>query len=446
MKDKKLERWASIPHEFEAIVVGGGPAGLSAAYTLAKGGVKTLLIERGDFPGSKNVMGGVLYSYPTAQVFPDFWKKAPLERPIIEQRAYLLAEDSAITAGFKDNRFFEEPYNNFTVFRGRFDKWMAGEAMEAGALLVSETVVTDLLYEGEGTGKKVVGVITNREEGTVRGHVVLLCEGANSILAQRAGLQEDLSPGDLACAVKEVIKLPKGAIEERFNVEKGQGVTIELLGEATLGMFGMGWIYTNKDTLSVGVGVMINELSRRGLNPNTVLEKMKNHPALRPLLVEGETVEYLAKIIPEGGYKQVPKLYSNGVLVCGDTAMLVNGVHREGSNLAMTSGKMAAETVIEAKAKGDFSAEALKRYKERLEDSFVLKDLKKYQNVSGLMQTNPHFFTVYPNMARQAAQELFTVNNVPKKEKQKKIIRDIRKKRSLTQIAGDLYRIWRTFG
>ncbi|MBC9785600.1 FAD-dependent oxidoreductase [Heliobacterium chlorum] len=440
------ERWRDVPLEFEAIVVGAGPAGLAAAYTLAKGGVKTLLIERGDFPGSKNVMGGILYSYPTHQVISDFWKEAPLERPIVEQRAWLLAEESVVTIGFKDPGFYEEPYNNFSVFRSRFDRWMANKTVEAGATLITETVVTDFLFEERADRRKVAGVVTNRDHGEIRAQVVLICEGANSILTQRLGLQEDLSPGDLAVGVKEVIALPKGAIEDRFNVEKGQGVTIELIGESTQGMFGMGWIYTNKDTLSIGVGVMINQLSRSGMNPNTVLEKMKQHPAVRPLLTGGETKEYLAKIIPEGGYHQVPKLYDHGVLICGDAAMLVNGVHREGSNLAMTSGKLAAETVIEAKKKGDFSSVTLKAYHDRLQDSFVLKDLKKYENASALFQSNPHFFTLYPKLARYSARELFTVDNVSKKDKQKKIWHEVTSRRGIWNIAGDMYRLWRTLG
>ncbi|MDK2816474.1 MAG: electron transfer flavoprotein-quinone oxidoreductase [Moorella sp. (in: firmicutes)] len=428
---------------FEVVVVGAGPAGLAAAITLARAGVEVIIFERGEHPGSKNVMGGVLYRHPTETIVPGFYRKAPLERPVVEQRLWLLTDEAALTLGYKSMAFAVEPYNAFTVLRARFDRWLAEQAVAAGALLINETVVEDLLWEKD----RVVGVRAGRAEGDVRAEVVILAEGANSLLTQKAGLKKDgINTNQLAVAVKEIIALPREKIEDRFNLEEGQGCTIELLGEATKGMMGTAFIYTNKDSLSVGVGVLLSSLIRRRLNPNDLLEHLKSHPMVRRLLAGGESKEYQGHLIPEGGYRAIPKLYGNGVLVAGDAAMLVNGIHREGSNLAMTSGLLAAKTILAAREKGDYSAANLAPYREMLAESFVLQDLQKYQRAPFFFDQNPHFFTLYPQLLSRAAREFLTVDNVPKGEKQKRIWREITAQRSRIQLAGDLYHLWRVMG
>lgn len=427
----------------DCIIVGAGPAGSAAAITLAKSGLEVVLIERGEYPGSKNVMGGVLYRQPTAQLVPDFWKEAPIERPIVEQRYWLLDWDSAVTFGYKSKAFGEEPHNNYSVLRAKFDEWFAEQAVEAGAILITETNVEDLLYQGE----RVIGVRTGRPEGDIFAEVVIIAEGVNSMLTQKAGLQKDgLNTAQLAVTVKEIISLPREKIEERFNLEEGQGATIELIGDATQGMVGTGFIYTNKDSLSVGVGALLSQVVRQKVNPNELLERMKNHPLIRPLLKDGETKEYLGHLIPEGGYQAIPKLCKEGLLVVGDAAMFVNGIHREGSNMAMISGKLAGEAVIEAKEKGDFSEKQLSSYERELKKSFIVKDLRKYQNVATLLETNEHFFTLYPHLLNDAALNFLTVDMVPKKEKQAEIMRKVFSERSKLNIVQDLYRLWRVMG
>jgi len=208
-------------------------------------------------------------------------------------------------------------------------------------------------------------------------------------------------------------------------------------------MIGTGFIYTNQDTLSVGVGAIAADYVARKIAPYDLLEQMKNHPAVRPLLQGGETREYMAHLIPEGGYKAIPKLYADGLLVVGDAAMLVNSLHREGSNLALTSGKLAAQAVLQAKEKGDFSAQSLATYQRLLEDSFVIKDLKKYKDATHFLESHRHLFTVYPDMFSEAAYELISVDSVSKQEKQKQIMKMIRSRRPLLRLAKDLFDGWR---
>lgn len=431
-----------MKRRYDVIVVGAGPAGLAAAYVLAGKGLKVIVIERGDYPGAKNVMGGVLYRQPTEQVVPEFWKEAPVERYVVQQSMWLMTHDSAFTLGFRSGQFAEEPYNAFTVLRAKFDQWFADKVQDAGALLITETVVEDVIFEGG----RVVGVRTGREQGELYADVVIIAEGVNNLTAQKAGLCKDFLPQQVAVAAKEIIQFPEGKVQERFGLEGNEGCTIEMMGMATEGMVGTGFLYTNRDTVSLGVGALVSQMVETKSNPNDLLENLKKHPMIRPLLEGGETKEYLAHLIPEGGYDALPKLYGDGVLVVGDAAMLVNGLHREGSNLAITSGRLAAETVLAAAQAGDFSQRTLRGYQTRLEDSFVLKDLKKYRNTNQFFDNNPQFFTLYPDLLNRAALEFATVDSVPKREKQEKIMRMVKQQRPFWRIAMDLYRGWRTMG
>jgi electron transfer flavoprotein-quinone oxidoreductase len=119
----------------------------------------------------------------------------------------------------------------------------------------------------------------------------------------------------------------------------------------------------------------------------------------------------------------MPKLYGNGYLVCGDAAMMANPVHREGSNLAMASGRMAGEVVIQAKELGDFSERTLSRYKGRVDNSFIGKDMRKYNDAVPLLEQNPDLLGKYPQLLDRALDEFFRVDGVSKWEKQNRILK-----------------------
>lgn len=424
---------------FDVIVVGGGPAGLSAALSAAKAGMKTVVIERGDYPGTKNVMGGVLYTKATEAVVPDFWQGAPLERPVIEQRYGFLSGDETILAGYRDPSWAAPPYNAHTVLRVKFDRWLAQQAEKAGVMIITETVVEDLLYKGD----NVVGVRTGRAEGDLGAKVVILAEGVNAFIAKKAGLAPQMRPDTVAVAVKEIIQLPQEKLEDRFCLEPGQGATIELFGDSTQGMMGTAFIYTNKESLSIGVGALLEPLIRTKWTPNDLLEALKAKPYVKRLLQGGETKEYLAHLIPEGGYNAMPKLHRQGVLVVGDTAMLVNGLNREGSNLAMTSGKLAGEVAAQCIQAGDLSDQGMSLYEQRMRDSFVVKDLYKYRRLGQFFETHPHFLKVYPEIAANAMHQYFTADETPKKERQKQIMKMALEKRSKSGLISDIFGAWR---
>ena len=369
-----------MAEKFDSVVVGAGPAGIAAAYTMAKAGLNVLVLEKGEKPGSKNMFGGVIFRHHTEQIAPEFWKTAPVERHVVEYQYWFLTKDSHVLLSHRNQRF-NKTFNAFTIHRAKFDPWFAKLAEDAGAVILNRTTVDDVIKENG----KIIGVKTDR--GDVLSDVVIAADGVNSMLSKHAGLREELPPEAVVLAVKEVIALPRQRIEERFNLGPDEGIAAMLVGWGS-GMHA-GFMYTNRDTISLGIGISLHDLDKTGQRPHILFEQFKNHPSIAPLVQDGELKEYSAHLIPEGGYDYVSRIYTDGMLVVGDAAMLVNAINWEGTNLAMTSGTLAGNTVIEAKKRGDFSSRTLVSYREKLEESFVMKDLKKYKDAPQILLNKP---------------------------------------------------------
>ena len=417
----------------EVIVVGAGPAGIACAITLARAGKEVVLIERGLFAGSKNVFGGAIYTQAVKEIFPDFEKEAPLERRNIEHNYLILGEADSTNISYRKN-----DNSSYSVIRAKFDRWMAEEARKAGVYIVEETVVKEVIKEKN----RVIGVRTELED--YYADIVVLADGVNSLLARQIGLRKDIETKDVALSVKEVIKLDKETINQRFHIKDDEGAIVEIFGGPMLGMLGLGFMYTNEDCITIGLGVTLNELVEANYRPFEILEKLKQHPSIAPLLEGGTLKEYSAHLIPEGGYKKIPKLTGNGVMVTGDAAMLVNNLHWEGTNLAMISGKLAAETAIEAINNNDFSKKMLSGYEKRLQNSFVLKDMKTYRDLFDVMHHRKKAFLSYYLKKVNAFFEMFTSSDgVPKKENYHKFIKSIFTDRKIIELFKDAWAIIR---
>ncbi len=431
-----------MAEKFDAIVVGAGPSGNVAALVMARAGMKVLQLERGEYPGSKNVQGAIVYAEALEAVIPNCRRQAPFERAVLEQRMWLMDERSHVGSHFRGGGDDSEQPTRYTVIRANMDKWLSGKARDAGALLICETTVVELLKQGD----RVVGVRTDRANGDILADVVVLADGVNSLVATRSGLRPPVRAKDVALAVKEMHFLPKQTIEERFNIPANEGVVIEMFGKITKGMVGTGFLYTNKESISLGIGCMVEDFKQAGVSPYQLLEEMKNHPSVRPLIAGSEVKEYSAHLIPEGGYNAIPAVHGDGWVICGDSGGFVNSVHREGSNLAMTTGRLAAETIVQLREEGrECTSANLRRYRAALEQSFVMKDLKKYRDVPDILHGNRQFLTTYPELLTRAAHTMLKVDNVDKRSKEKEIKRDFVARRSRLGLLGDAIKLVRAF-
>ena len=240
--------------DFDAIVVGAGCAGSVAAYKLAKAGKSVLLIERGNYAGAKNMTGGRIYSHSLKKVFPNFEQEAPLERRIAHERISLIDPTTNFTIDYTSKAMEAEGSDSYTVLRGPFDQWMAEQAENAGAEVIYGIPVEDLIMENGA----VKGVVAGEDELTAE--VTILADGVNSLLTKKAVGASVPKMHEMAVGVKELISLPSQVIEDRLLCNPGEGASWLFAGDATHGRVGGAFLYTNKDSLSLGLVATLSDL------------------------------------------------------------------------------------------------------------------------------------------------------------------------------------------
>lgn len=412
----------------DAIVVGGGPAGLAAAYTMAKAGLEVMLVERGEYCGAKNV-GGLVYGTVLNEMIPNAFEQAPVERPVSKRTMVFLGGQEHIALDFGADEWSRPPYNHtYVVHRSQFDRWFAKQAEAAGANLLEGMVVEDLIYEESDGVRKAVGVKIRGDEEFYAGTVVL-ADGANCLVTEKArpalGLKGGAVKQDFAIGVKEILSLPKGVIEDRFQLDPGEGAAMDFFGVPFEGIIGGGFLYTAREAIHLGFAARVSSITAAGLKPGDVLDHLKQHPVVRKLVRGAELVEYSAHMIPEGGYDAVGQLAGDGVMIAGDAAGFVNmSAYKEGTNHAMESGRAAGLTAIEAKQRGDFSRAGLAGYERRLAAGVVMKDLKRYRKVPHVLEECPNLLSLYPKKVNRMLVDMFTCAPESKKETQKKAFRN----------------------
>lgn len=404
--------------KFDAIIVGAGLAGSVAAYVLAKGGADVLVIERGNYAGSKNMTGGRLYAHSLEKIMPGFAHEAPIERKITKEKVSFMTDDTGVTLDYHTAAQGEEAHASYTVLRGKFDQWLMEQAEAAGAQFISGIRVDTVLTEDG----KVTGVEADGD--ALEANVVILADGVNSILGEKLGMVSPIQASAVAVGVKELIELPAQLLQDRFNIMPDEGVAWLFAGSPSNGLMGGGFLYTNKESISLGLVCGLHHIESSNKSVPQMLEDFKNHPVIKPLIAGGKMIEYSAHVVPEAGLHMVPKLIGDGVLIVGDAAgFCINaGYTIRGMDLAIASGEAAAKAVLVAKEKADFSQSTLAQYESLLNESFIMKDLKLYKNLPGFLET-PRIFNQYPQMVAGIMADMFTVRGAPELPLRKKIMK-----------------------
>jgi electron transfer flavoprotein-quinone oxidoreductase len=402
--------------ELDAVVVGAGPAGSAAALVLARAGKRVMLLERGEYPGAKNVSGAAFYgSAILDEVLPGWWEQAPVERHVTRRTLAFMSPETSVALDFRTTKYAEPPYNGFTLLRPRFDRWLAEQAEVAGATLVTETVADAPIVDDRG---QVVGVRVRRADGELRAKAVIACDGVNAFLAKAAGLQEEFDAHDISLGVKEVLGFDRRTIEDRFLLTGDEGAVAEYIGDITDDVRGGGFLYTNTDSISIGVIGQLSSFTAAKKRPDELLERFKAHPSVAPLLRGGKSREYSAHLIPEAGWQMAPKLARGGMVVAGDAAAFcfATGLYLEGINYALQSGLAAGEAVRDALDAGDLGPDALpKAYRSRLDARFVTTDFQAFAHAPAFVNAE-RLQNVYPRLLTEAAEEAFRVDGRGKKK------------------------------
>ncbi|MGC8571437.1 MAG: FAD-dependent oxidoreductase [Caldivirga sp.] len=397
-----------MSQRFDVIVVGAGPAGLTAAQRLASRGFKVLVVERGRRPGSKNVYGGRIYAHVLDKLYPEYVKEAPVERWVRKERLTMLTKDSGVTLEFETKA---TEHKSFTAYLSNFTEWLDRKAEAAGALVVTETPVDNLITKDG----KVIGVKSGSDE--VYGDVVIVAEGINRLVLESSGLAPKLQPSLVGLGVKEVIKLGRNEINERFNLDEDEGLAWALAGYPTHYVPGGAFIYTNKDAVTLGLVIYLEHGGKLDVPVYDLIEEFRLHPFVSRLLKGGQLLEYSAHLTPIAGLRATPpKLYGNGYLVVGDAAgfLLHLGVLIRGVDFAMESGRLAADAVVKAHDQGKYDEEALSIYHQLLNESFILREFNAFKNAHKALN-NPRLYSDYVMLANAFMSRYFDVDGTPRR-------------------------------
>jgi len=389
--------------EMDVLLVGAGPANLACALQLTRltdaynrraresGGkaldeINVALIEKASEIGAHQLSGAVLDPISLRELIPDFESEgAPLEAPVGEEHVYFLSERGKIALPILPPPL--RNHGNYVVSLNKLTRWLGEKCEQAGINIFPEFPGAEMLYDGQ----RVIGVRTgdkgidktgkakpNFEPGVdIVAKLTVLGEGVRGSLAKqlinRLSLDRDSDPQVYSVGIKELWEAP----DDRFS----PGSVIHTMGwPLDSHTFGGSWVYGMRDRI-IDIGLAVGlDYRDPGIDPHHEFQRFKAHPLIADLLAGGKLIRYGAKAMPVGGWYTMPQLTADGVMIIGDSAAMLNGERLKGIHTAIKAGMLAAETILDALIKDDFTRATLGSFDNKLKESYVGRELYKSRN------------------------------------------------------------------
>lgn len=397
--------------EFDILFVGAGPASLASALHLKRAlnklprfkDLKVVVIEKAPNVGDHCLSGASFDPKALAELVPDYQKYMGVLGPKVSGESLnYLTEKSRIPFPIVPPQMSN--HDCYILSLAEFTRWLAGLCEKEGVEIYTGEPADDLIMDERGAVKGVVirekgrdkegGKKANYLEPTeVTAKITILGEGARGHLTKRLikrlSLDKDRTAQGHAIGLKEIWQIK----EDLFK----PGYVMHTMGwPLGLSTFGGSFMYHHKDShMALGLVVSL-DYKNPYLHPFELFQQWKMHPSVAHYLKDARLVAYGAKTLSEGGWYCVPKLYGHGFMIIGESAGFLNPMRLKGIHLSMKSGMLAAETIVEALERGDYSEASLKGYEDRVNNSWIKKEMYRSRNfhqgyhhgvISGMINT-----------------------------------------------------------
>jgi electron-transferring-flavoprotein dehydrogenase len=383
--------------EFDVLFVGGGPANLAGAIHLmnlaqqAGKEIEVCLIEKAESIGSHSLSGAILDPVALKELMPDYLDKGcPIEVAECRDEFYYLTPTGKLKMPYTPGYMHNDGCH--TISLSKYCAWLGEQAEALGVMVFPGFAGTEILYEPD--GDRVIGIRTgdkgidkdgnkrpNFEPGVdLMAKVTVFGEGPQGSLlrelGKKLGIFEGKMPQVFETAVKEIIEIPESSPFSASNTTVLHSFGYPL----GLDTKGGGFIYKMKDN-RVALGFVVGlEYENPMLEPYQAFLSFKKHPLIADIIKGGKVLQQGAKTLPAGGYYAMPRLAADGALIVGDSASMLNIQRLKGIHIATKSGMLAAETIIAAIDSDNFSADTLGAYQQKIDDSWIKKELYAARN------------------------------------------------------------------
>ena len=338
---------------YDVAIIGGGSAGLAALKQLSNLDKQAILIEAGKQIGTKNLSGGILYSkrpkhgktHNVEDVYPEFLQDAPIERRITQYMLHAMSQNKVFTMNLTAAHEYQANFG-YSVLLNSLNGWFAKQAGESaerhGGGIVSGVHVRSLQWHDE----KIV--IETDELEPFEAKAVIAADGVNSEVAEMTGARKKFTPEQLYQGVKVIIKLPEEIIEQRFGIGSDEGAAHLFAGDITLNHIGGGFLYTNRDTLSVGAVYHFDSLIDRPSEPSALVNALLKNPLVAEFVKDEVAVkEEIDKNLPKE--EQLRTRFAVSKLIKTWTELRYSYYSHIGRKKLVESGKYKSEDEIMAR-------------------------------------------------------------------------------------------------